>query len=102
MHDQPQRDVAASCRRLFAKHRMPPVANYPRRLLDALRAGAPGGVQRPDVVVVLTPGVYNGAYFEHALLARTMGVELVEGRDLVCRARRCPMRDDRRPAAAST
>jgi uncharacterized circularly permuted ATP-grasp superfamily protein len=43
-------------------------------------------------VVVLTPGVYNGAYFEHALLARTMGVELVEGRDLVCRRGEVMMR----------
>ena len=56
----------------------------PRRLLAALRAAAPAGVSDPTVVV-LTPGVYNSAYFEHALLARTMGVELVEGRDLVCR-----------------
>ena len=51
---------------------------------DALRAAAPAGVTDPTVVV-LTPGVYNAAYFEHALLARLMGVELVEGRDLVCR-----------------
>ena len=53
------------------------------RLLAALRAAAPAGVDDPTVVV-LTPGVYNSAYFEHALLARLMGVELVEGRDLVC------------------
>ncbi len=49
----------------------------------ALRAAAPAGVADPTVVV-LTPGVHNSAYFEHALLAREMGVELVEGRDLVC------------------
>jgi uncharacterized circularly permuted ATP-grasp superfamily protein len=53
-------------------------------LLAALRAAAPAGVDDPTVVV-LTPGVYNSAYFEHSLLARTMGVQLVEGRDLECR-----------------
>ena len=69
---------------LFASHRVRPVADYPGRLLDALKAAAPGGVTNPNVVV-LTPGVYNSAYFEHSLLARLMGVELVEGRDLTCR-----------------
>ena len=53
------------------------------RLLEALRATAPDGVDDPNVVV-LTPGVHNAAYFEHSFLARQMGVELVEGRDLVC------------------
>ncbi len=69
---------------LFASHRVRPVAEYPARLLHALRAAAPHGVTDPTVVV-LTPGVYNSAYFEHSLLARMMGVELVEGRDLSCR-----------------
>ena len=69
---------------LFASHRVLPVAGYPARLLEALRAAAPGGVEDPTVVV-LTPGMYNAAYFEHSFLARQMGVELVEGRDLVCR-----------------
>ena len=69
---------------LFAAHRVLPVATYPARLLEALRAAAPGGVDDPTVVV-LTPGMYNAAYFEHSFLARQMGVELVEGRDLVCR-----------------
>ncbi len=69
---------------LFASHRVRPVADYALHLLEALRAAAPAN--RPDpVVVVLTPGIYNAAYFEHSFLARTMGVELVEGRDLVCR-----------------
>jgi uncharacterized circularly permuted ATP-grasp superfamily protein len=68
-----------------------PVDDYPARLLAALRAAAPEGVTDP-CVVVLTPGVYNAAYFEHALLARLMGVELVEGRDLVCSANRVRMR----------
>jgi uncharacterized circularly permuted ATP-grasp superfamily protein len=59
------------------------VDEYPSRLLNALRAAAPHGVDDP-FIVVLTPGVYNAAYFEHTLLARLMGVELVEGRDLFC------------------
>jgi uncharacterized circularly permuted ATP-grasp superfamily protein len=75
----------------FATHRIRPVSEYPRRLLGALRAAAPHGVADP-VVVVLTPGIYNSAYFEHTLLARTMGVELVEGRDLVCSGGRVRMR----------
>ena len=69
---------------LFASHRVRPVDGYPRRLLSALRAAAPPDVKEPTVVV-LTPGVFNSAYFEHTFLARHMGVELVEGRDLVCR-----------------
>ncbi|MCA1691883.1 MAG: circularly permuted type 2 ATP-grasp protein [Acidimicrobiales bacterium] len=69
---------------LFASHRVRPVDSYPARLLEALRAAAPTGVADPTVVL-LTPGVYNSAYFEHTFLARQMGVELVEGRDLVCR-----------------
>src|SRR6188508_775460 len=75
----------------FANQRIRPVASYPTRLLTALRKAAPAGVDDPTVVV-LTPGVYNSAYFEHTLLARTMGVELVEGRDLVCRSGRVMMR----------
>jgi uncharacterized circularly permuted ATP-grasp superfamily protein len=82
----------------FATHRIRPVSEYPRRLLAALRAAAPPGIGDPTVVV-LTPGIYNSAYFEHALLARTMGVELVEGRDLVCSGGRVRMRttDGERP-----
>jgi uncharacterized circularly permuted ATP-grasp superfamily protein len=75
----------------FATHRIRPVSEYPRRLLAALRAAAPSGITDPTVVV-LTPGIYNSAYFEHALLARTMGVELVEGRDLICAGGRVKMR----------
>jgi uncharacterized circularly permuted ATP-grasp superfamily protein len=67
----------------FSNQRIRPVAGYPQRLLAALRKAAPGGGDDPTVVV-LTPGVFNSAYFEHTLLARTMGVELVEGRDLQC------------------
>jgi uncharacterized circularly permuted ATP-grasp superfamily protein len=69
---------------LFVSHRVRPVADYPARLLEALRAAAPGGRTDPTVVV-LTPGVHNSAYFEHSFLAREMGVALVEGRDLTCR-----------------
>ena len=75
----------------FAHQRIRPVAGYPTRLLTALRKAAPPGVDEPTVVV-LTPGVYNSAYFEHTLLARTMGVELVEGRDLECRRGKVFMR----------
>jgi uncharacterized circularly permuted ATP-grasp superfamily protein len=67
------------------------VEGYPLQLLAALRAAAPSGVADPTVVV-LTPGVHNSAYFEHALLARMMGVELVEGRDLVCHNGRVSIR----------
>src|SRR5215510_1208633 len=79
---------------LFADARVTPVDDYPVRLLAALRAAAPEGVSDP-CVVVLTPGVYNAAYFEHALLARLMGVELVEGRDLTCTGNRVRMRTTR-------
>jgi uncharacterized circularly permuted ATP-grasp superfamily protein len=58
-----------------------PVQHYPDLLLDNLRAVAPVGVSDPTCVV-LTPGAYNSAYFEHTFLAQQMGVELVEGRDL--------------------
>jgi uncharacterized circularly permuted ATP-grasp superfamily protein len=86
-----RRAISTALPETIAEHRIRPVAGYPRRLLAALRAAAPAGVTDPTVVV-LTPGVYNGAYFEHALLARTMGVELVEGRDLECRRGRVMMR----------
>ena len=66
---------------LFSMHRVAPVAHYPDLLLDTLRSVAPASVNDPTVVV-LTPGMYNSAYFEHAFLAQQMGVELVEGQDL--------------------
>lgn len=86
-----RRAIASALPESFSEHRVRPVASYPQRLLAALRAASPAGVSDPTVVV-LTPGVFNGAYFEHALLARTMGVELVEGRDLECRRGRVMMR----------
>jgi len=66
---------------LFSQHRVAPVAHYPDLLLEALRHAAPTHSASPNVVV-LTPGMYNSAYFEHAFLAQQMGVELVEGQDL--------------------
>ncbi len=68
--------------RLFNKNRVRPVGDYASRLLKMLESLAPGGIARPRVVV-LTPGIYNSAYYEHSFLAQQMGVELVEGRDLV-------------------
>ena len=66
---------------LFVRNRIAPVAHYPDLLLESLRSVAPHGVEDP-LVVLLTPGMYNSAYFEHAFLAQQMGVELVEGKDL--------------------
>ncbi len=66
---------------IFASNSVAPVEHYPDLLLEHLRSIAPVGVENPTVVV-LTPGMYNSAYFEHAYLAQQMGVELVEGRDL--------------------
>ncbi|HSG77621.1 MAG TPA: circularly permuted type 2 ATP-grasp protein [Burkholderiales bacterium] len=66
---------------LFDRQHVYPVEHYPALLLETLRAAAPPRARDP-VVVVLTPGQYNSAYFEHAFLAQQMGVELVEGPDL--------------------
>ena len=66
---------------LFAQNRVAPVAHYPDLLLETLRSVSPAHTVDPTVVV-LTPGMYNSAYFEHAFLAQQMGVELVEGQDL--------------------
>jgi len=66
---------------LFTDRLVAPVDRYPDELLRNLISVAPGGVSSPTVVV-MTPGVYNSAYFEHAFLATEMGVELVEGQDL--------------------
>jgi uncharacterized circularly permuted ATP-grasp superfamily protein len=67
---------------VFDVSRVRPVNDYPAKLLDMLQWLAPEGVNSPRVVV-LTPGSYNSAYFEHSFLAQQMGVQLVEGRDLV-------------------
>jgi uncharacterized circularly permuted ATP-grasp superfamily protein len=68
-----------------------PVDQYPQELLKMLQHIAPAGVADPNVVL-LTPGAYNSAYFEHTYLAREMGIEIVEGRDLVVRNARVYMR----------
>ena len=81
---------------LFAKHRIAPVEHYPDMLLENLRSVAPTGVNDPTVVV-MTPGMYNSAYFEHAFLAQQMGVELVEGKDLFVSANNVYMRTIRGP-----
>ena len=81
---------------LFATHRIAPVAHYPDLLLDTLRSVAPPGVSDPTVVV-MTPGMYNSAYFEHAFLAQQMGIELVEGKDLFVKDDFVYMRTTRGP-----
>jgi len=86
-----RRVMAQTLPEMFVSMRVRPVGDYPFKLLTALRAAAPPGVTDPTIVV-LTPGVYNSAYFEHTLLARLMGVELVEGRDLFCSGGRVYMR----------
>lgn len=68
--------------RIFEGLRILPVEDYPERLLETLQYVAPPGVGGPTVAV-LTPGIYNSAYFEHSFLAQQMGVELVQGSDLV-------------------
>ena len=67
---------------LFDKYKIRPIDNYPQELLRTLQEISPSPRRDPNVVV-LTPGIYNSAYFEHSFLARQMGVELTEGKDLV-------------------
>ena len=67
---------------LFGSYGVRPIDHYPQALLSTLRALAPANSPDPTIVL-LTPGVYNSAYFEHTFLARQMGIELVEGRDLL-------------------
>jgi uncharacterized circularly permuted ATP-grasp superfamily protein len=81
---------------LFSLNRVAPVEHYPDRLFENLASVAPAGVADP-VVVVLTPGSNNSAYFEHAFLAQQMGVELVEGQDLFVRDGFVFMRTTRGP-----
>ena len=81
---------------LFNAHRVAPIAHYPDMLLETLRSSSPATTAEPTVVV-LTPGMHNSAYFEHAFLAQQMGVELVEGQDLFVRDRFCYMRTTRGP-----
>ncbi|WP_419944538.1 circularly permuted type 2 ATP-grasp protein [Candidatus Poriferisodalis sp.] len=69
--------------RVWEDHTVEPVSQYGRMLRTALESVAPTGSGDKPLIVILTPGIYNSAYFEHAFLAREMGVELVEGPDLV-------------------
>ncbi len=86
-----RRAMSQTLPEVVGTHRLRPVAAYPQKLLAALKAAGPSGVADPTVVV-LTPGPYNSAYFEHSLLARLMGCRLVEGRDLVAQAGRVMIR----------
>lgn len=81
---------------LFARHPIEPVEHYPELLLENLKSLAPAGSADPTVVL-LTPGRYNSAYFEHAFLAQQMGIELVEGQDLFVREDALYMRTTRGP-----
>lgn len=76
---------------LLAQYRVRPVEDYSQELLNVLRYIAPRGKSEPTVAL-LTPGVYNSAYFEHSFLARSMGIEIVEGRDLVAQGGKVFMR----------
>jgi uncharacterized circularly permuted ATP-grasp superfamily protein len=70
---------------LFSRYRVAPVENYPDELLATLKTVAPPTASAEPSVVLLTPGIYNSAYYEHSFLADKLGIELVEGRDLVVR-----------------
>jgi len=67
---------------LFSKIKVQPVSDYPKNLMRSLQASAPKSCEGKPVIAVLTPGIYNSAYFEHSFLADQMGAELVEGHDL--------------------
>jgi uncharacterized circularly permuted ATP-grasp superfamily protein len=76
---------------LFRNYNVRPIEQYTQLLLNTLRSLSPEGRPEPNIVL-LSPGVFNSAYFEHAYLARQMGIELVEGRDLVVHDNVCYMR----------
>ena len=86
-----RRAMKRTFRGLFEHTGVRPVEHYPQELLKSMQHIAPAGVADPTVVL-LTPGAYNSAYFEHTYLARQMGIEIVEGRDLVVRDERVFMR----------
>ena len=83
--------VKRSMPRLYRRSRVREVENYSQFLLSTLQSLASPHIPEPNIVL-LTPGVYNSAYYEHAFLARQMGIELVEGRDLLVHNRRVYMR----------
>ena len=68
---------------LYGAHRVAPVENYPNELLATLQSAAPRNATKDVTAVLLTPGQFNSAYYEHSFLADKMGIELVEGRDLL-------------------
>ena len=82
---------------LFARHRVAPVENYPDELLATLKSVAPATAAADPTAVLLTPGVYNSAYYEHSFLADKLGIELVEGRDLLVRGEVVYMRTTEGP-----
>jgi uncharacterized circularly permuted ATP-grasp superfamily protein len=82
---------------LFGKLKIAPVDNYTDSLLQTLRSVAPGGTSGEPTVVLLTPGPYNSAYYEHSFLADKMGIELVEGKDLFVRDNAVYMRTTEGP-----
>jgi uncharacterized circularly permuted ATP-grasp superfamily protein len=71
---------------LLSRHRVAPVEDYPNELLATLKSVAPSTAAADPTVVLLTPGVYNSAYYEHSFLADKLGIELVEGRDLLVKS----------------
>jgi uncharacterized circularly permuted ATP-grasp superfamily protein len=71
---------------LFSRYRVVPVENYPDELLQILKSIAPPTSSGEPTVVLLTPGIYNSAYYEHSFLADKLGIELVEGGDLVVKS----------------
>ncbi|GGH25944.1 hypothetical protein GCM10007036_33380 [Alsobacter metallidurans] len=82
---------------LFTENRVAPVENYPDSLLATLRSVAPKTAGRDPVCVLLTPGQYNSAFYEHSFLADKLGIELVEGSDLFVREDVCYMRTTEGP-----
>jgi len=87
-----RRTMATSVPEVFPREGVGPVVDYPERLLEALIEVAPPGAPETPRVVILTPGAANSAYFEHSFLARQMGIELVEGRDLLVHEERVYLR----------
>jgi len=82
---------------LFRANRVAPVENYPESLRATLESVAPAGLNRDPVIALLTPGQHNSAYYEHTFLADRMGVELVEGQDLVVTGGRLMMKTTQGP-----
>jgi uncharacterized circularly permuted ATP-grasp superfamily protein len=82
---------------LFSRHRVSPVENYPDELLATLNSVAPASANSDPTVVLLTPGIYNSAYYEHSFLADKLGIELVEGRDLFVKDELVHMRTTQGP-----